>query len=358
MIYSKGIFVSNSEQFERMRLIELKNGRARGAQVIELENSNALRIEVVADRALDIVGASWLGKNLAWLSPTGIVSSQNLNMTEIPWLNNWSGGLITTGGLDHALGPDTDETTFNYPLLKSRDFPIHGRISYQPAEDFQFFKLNNQEDPLFVVKGQVKQVTVFGEYLTLERAILLGRNNNLISIFDEVTNKGSENTDHMFLYHCNFGWPLIQPGVAINRVLGGGKVEELSKIKAPEPNSPETVLVEQLNTNEEFTHVNIVNEIIDIEMHHVFSNKNFNFHLQWLVSRPDFMVYGSEASTNDLSGRKAAREKSLLKNLKHGEKFEYDTHFFVDTVGQTSPTEIKGLIQTRTKVWERIKEQS
>lgn len=358
MINARDKFVSNPEQFERMRLIELKNGRARGAHVIELENSDALRIEVVADRALDIVGASWLGRNLAWLSPTGIVSSQNLNMTEIPWLNNWSGGLVTTGGLDHALGPDTDETSFNYPLLKSRDFPIHGRISYQPAEDFQFFKLDNKEDPLFVVKGQVRQVTVFGEYLILERAILLGRNNNLISIFDEVSNKGSENTDHMFLYHCNFGWPLIQPGVVINRVLGNGEVEELSRIKKPKLNSPEIVLVEQIKTNEEFTHINIVNELVDIEMHHIFPNKNLNFHLQWSVSRPDFMVYGSEASTNDLSGRKAARERFLLKNLKQGEKVEYDTHFFVGAVGRTSPAVIKGLIQTRTNIWERIKEQS
>ena len=351
-------FISNSEQLERMRLIELKNGRARGAKIIELENSNALKIEIVVDRALDIVGASWLGKNLAWLSPVGVVSSQNLNMNEIPWLNNWAGGLVTTGGLDHALGPDTDETSFNYPLLKIRDFPIHGNISYQPAENFRFFKLETKEEPIFVVKGQVKQVTVFGEFLTLDRAILLGRDNNLVSIFDEVTNTGSENTDHMFLYHCNFGWPLIQPNVVINKVLAGGEIKELLKITTPESKSPEKVLVDKVNEKEAFTHINIVNSAIDMELHHIFSNKNLNFHLQWLVSRPDFMVYGSEASTNDLSGRKMAREKSLLKNLKQGEKVSYETHFYNDAVDKTSPSEIKDLIQTRTHVWGRIKEQS
>lgn len=351
-------YISNSAQFEKMRLIELQTGRSRGAQIIELENANSLRIEVVIDRALDIVAASLLGKNLVWLSPLGVVSNQNLNLTEIAWLNNWSGGLVTTGGLDHALGPDTDETSFNYPLLKSRQFPIHGRISYQPAENFQFFESKNDSDPLFVVRGQMNQVTVFGEYLTLDRTILFGRNNNLISIFDRVINKSSESTDHMFLYHCNFGWPLIQPGVQINRISADNKSEKLLEIKMPETNSPETVLVDPVDSNQDFTHIQIENKKIDIDLHHIFPNKNFNFHLQWLVSRPDFMVYGSEASTNDLSGRKAAREKSLLKNLKQNEQIDYQSHFYVDAAGRISPAEIKGLIRARTQVWERIKEQS
>ncbi len=351
-------FISNTEQFERMRLVELKNGRANGAQILELENANSLRIEVVVDRALDIVGASWQGKNLVWLSPTGIVSNQNLDTTEIPWLRNWAGGLITTGGLDHALGPDSDETSFNYSLLKNRDFPIHGRISYQPADRFQYFELNESKDSLFVVKGLIKQVTVFGEYLVLNRTIFFGRDNNLISIFDEVTNQSSEVTDHMFLYHCNFGWPLIQPGVTINKIHSDNTLEELSRISQPVSDTPEQVLVDPIKSDEEFTHISIQNTILDFEVHHIFKNQNLNYHLQWLVSRPDFMVFGSEASTNDLAGRKSARSRSELKRLKQAESVAYQTHFYIDRVGGSPPTQIKDLVRNRALVWDRIKEQS
>ena len=61
----------------------------------------------------------------------------------------------------------------------------------------------------------MKQSKVFGPSLELRRTISGKIGEPVIRIKDVVTNYGNTPTPHMVLYHCNFGWPLIDEGTDI-----------------------------------------------------------------------------------------------------------------------------------------------
>jgi len=65
------------------------------------------------------------------------------------------------------------------------------------------------------ITATVKQSRIFGPNLELRRTIssTIGKPN--IKIKDIVTNVGNATSPHMILYHCNYGWPLVDKGTDI-----------------------------------------------------------------------------------------------------------------------------------------------
>ena len=64
-------------------------------------------------------------------------------------------------------------------------------------------------------KYSIKQSTVFGPNLELKRTISSRLGESVIVIHDKVTNRGNTKSPHMILYHCNFGWPMVDEGTEI-----------------------------------------------------------------------------------------------------------------------------------------------
>ncbi|MHC4595425.1 MAG: DUF4432 family protein, partial [Planctomycetota bacterium] len=129
--------------------------------------------KVVIDRALDIVDAFYNQYSLAWLSHSGVTAPRPDANQGLEWLYSFAGGLLTTCGLTHVGGPEADE-------FGQRG--LHGRISNLPGE------LES------VVQPDLTEVK---------------------RIHDIVTNVGNTPVPHMILYHCNFGWPLVDEGTEI-----------------------------------------------------------------------------------------------------------------------------------------------
>src|SRR3546814_13453873 len=65
------------------------------------------------------------------------------------------------------------------------------------------------------ITGVMRETRPFGPCLELRRTIsgTLGR--AVIRVHDRVTNRGNTSVPHMLLYHCNFGWPLVDEGTDI-----------------------------------------------------------------------------------------------------------------------------------------------
>jgi hypothetical protein len=61
----------------------------------------------------------------------------------------------------------------------------------------------------------VKQSRVFGPNLELRRTISSTLGEPAVRIHDVVTNLGNTPAPHMILYHCNYGWPLVDEGTEI-----------------------------------------------------------------------------------------------------------------------------------------------
>ena len=65
------------------------------------------------------------------------------------------------------------------------------------------------------ITGIIKNTTLFGPAFELRRTISGKIGSASIVIHDEVLNRGNSPAPHMMLYHCNFGWPLVDEGTDI-----------------------------------------------------------------------------------------------------------------------------------------------
>jgi hypothetical protein len=65
------------------------------------------------------------------------------------------------------------------------------------------------------IAAAIKQSRVFGPNLELRRTISSTLGEPAIRVRDVVTNLGNTPAPHMILYHCNYGWPLVDEGTEI-----------------------------------------------------------------------------------------------------------------------------------------------
>jgi hypothetical protein len=136
-----------------------------------------------------------------------VVSPRPDSHRDLEWLNTFGGGLMTTCGLSHMGPPESDE----YGVRG-----LHGRASNLAATVESII----QPDPLqgkldMSITAVVKESRVFGPNLELRRTISSKLGEATIKVHDVVTNCGNTAADHMMLYHCNFGWPLVDEGADI-----------------------------------------------------------------------------------------------------------------------------------------------
>ena len=77
-----------------------------------------------------------------------------------------------------------------------------------------------QPDPLrgeygMSICGRTLQTTALGHHLEIRRTISATLGASKIMVRDSVTNLGNRRAPHMLLYHCNFGYPLVDDGTRI-----------------------------------------------------------------------------------------------------------------------------------------------
>jgi len=98
--------VINPHQVGGIETYICDNGAAKGSRVAWVNTGSGLRFKVAIDRGMDIVDAFYNDCSLSWLSHNG-QSAPRPDITEgVVWLNNFSGGLLTTCGLSHVGGPE------------------------------------------------------------------------------------------------------------------------------------------------------------------------------------------------------------------------------------------------------------
>ncbi|MEJ1237526.1 aldose 1-epimerase family protein [Chryseolinea sp. T2] len=200
--------ISNVAQLGGIETAVIDNGPGRGTRIAWINTGTGLRYKVVIDRAMDIAEAFYNEHSLAWLSHVGITSPQPFSSHGMDWIRTFGGGLLTTCGLSHVGGPETDEFG---------ERGLHGGVSNLPAE----LESIKQPDPLrgdlsMSITAKIKQTQVFGPSLELKRTISGTLGQPLIRIHDEVYNSGNTAQPHMLLYHFNFGWPLVDEGTTLH----------------------------------------------------------------------------------------------------------------------------------------------
>jgi len=324
--------ISNPAQLGGIETSLIENGPARGTRIAWINTGTGLRYKVVIDRAMDIADAFHNEHSLAWLSNTGIRPPEPFSNNGLEWLRTFGGGLLVTCGLTHVGGPEKDEYG---------ERGLHGQISNIAAELISV----KQPDPVagdmeFSMSGIVKQTSIFGPSLELRRTISGILGHAIIKIHDEVINMGNTTVPHMLLYHCNFGWPLIDEGTDIIwdgkwESPGGDKDEKIFRegnnfhkcpapLKAHNGNGEEVAFIDINSDDDGVCTCGLHNERLGLAVVMRFNKAQLPWLTNWQHWGEGEYVTGLEPGTNPPIGQAKARKDKTLIYLAPGDKKIYD----------------------------------
>ena len=240
------------QQAAYTRPIEYQEGRAHGLKAIEVKNG-PLRFVSMADRALDVCQFEYRGENLTFLSKPGLNGRNQFDTNGLEAQRSIMGGLFFTCGFENICAPYVTPEGGKYP---AGSFPMHGRIRTTPAEHVSSDAHWTAEgDYVLEVSGEMREAELFGENLVMRRKITSVYGQPSITVEDEVTNESFRDEPLMWMYHCNFGWPLLAEGAEV--VIPSRKATPRdettaadttpwNEIQAPEANRPESVSLHEL----------------------------------------------------------------------------------------------------------------
>lgn len=308
----KNVYIGHPSQESGVFEMKMERGKADGMRILDVRNGKGLELMISPDRCADLPYLYFKGINLAYIAPCGLVSPQYYDNKDTGFLKSFTAGFFTTCGLTNfgVNGNDGDE-----------ELPMHGTIANVPAESVSY----KIEDDFITVSASVRDASLFGRQLLLEREYRVSRLKNSFSVTDHVTNLSSKETPYMILYHCNMGYPLLSeesvlsiPSIKVEprneRALDG--ISDWSKVASPTPDFEEQCY---FHTMPENPVVSIYNPNIKTELKMTYNREELDCFTQWKMLGENEYVMGLEPGNAYPDGRVAMREQGILKYLKQYE---------------------------------------
>lgn len=324
--------VSNYAQIGGIETSVLDNGLGKGTRIAWVNTGAGLRYKVVIDRGLDIADAFCNQHSLVWLSHAGVTAPRPDASLGLEWLYSFAGGLLTTCGLTHVGGPETDEFG---------ERGLHGRISNLPARIESIVQPDLAAGKLYMsITAVVKQSRVFGPNLELRRTISSSLGESTIRVRDVVTNLGNTPAPHMILYHCNFGWPLVDEGTDIlckgewasrgmdmdNAVFNSKRnFRKCSEpIESHKGGGEGCAFIDVTADNKGICTVGLYNGKLGLALMMKYEKKQLPWLSNWQHWGPGEYVTALEPGTNPPIGQAKAREQKKLIHIDPGKSRAYD----------------------------------
>jgi galactose mutarotase-like enzyme len=321
-----------------VRQVVLDNGVERGVRAVQLRTSAGLEVEVLVDRAMDLGAARLRGVPVGWRSGNGFRHPglhENNDEGGLSWLRALD-GMLVSGGLDHTLfGGDVDATAYNYPPKQIVTHGLHGRLTAIPGRLLEAGEVWDGDRCVLRVRGEVVQATSFGEHLRLTRTIEVDFDGVEIRLHDVVDNLGFDPTPHMFLYHLNFGWPVVDEGTELVAAIAQTPwcTDSVSEqgvsyrtMPAPQPRFVEQVHEHALVVDGAGRHrVALVRADEQLGVEVSWDAATMPHFFEWQNLRSGQYAVGLEPSTHAVAGDAAAREDGSMTWLEHGESRTYAT---------------------------------
>jgi hypothetical protein len=287
--------VGRLEQVAGVRLVTLGDGVERGVRALEFRTGTGYAFDVLVDRSLDVGRCEFQGRSLAWLSPTGVVGPWYAEPMGLGWFRSWGGGMLVTCGLDHTLLGGVDDASHFHQLVRpTEEYGLHGRIGFMPARLTGYGERWDGDECVLWAEGVVRQAAVYGEAMELHRRIEARAGESRFTVHDEIVNVGFDPATHMYLYHVNVGWPVVDEG---------------SDYLIPAPAG---------------VPVAVVNRRLGLGAYQVYRRDQFPFHTRWRMLGEGIYGVAMEPTTNRDMGRFDARERGELTYLAPGEARKYD----------------------------------
>ncbi len=324
--------VGDIRQLAGVRTVRREGGTEGGLRVFEVYTGSGLEFDVLADRGLDISSARYCGRSLAWQSSTGDVHPAYFNSEAengLGWLRSFQGGLLTTCGMSYAGAAGRDGDRF---------LGLHGRVSNLPASGAVGEGTWVGNDYIITVRGKVRETTVFGENLELTRTITTRLGSRTIQLHDAVENLAHKPAEHMFLYHINIGYPVVDKTAELcvpsietepRDAEAANGLETWHRLHSPEPGYNEKCYFHRFGKDQKTVTTAVINPNHTINgstglgVYCRFSTDEFPRFIQWKMLDEGTYVLGMEPANCLVLGRAREREAGTLAVLAPGETRHY-----------------------------------
>jgi hypothetical protein len=320
------------EQVAGVRLITLGDGAERGVRVLEFRTGTGYEFDVIVDRAMDVGRCEFRGRPLAWLAAPGIVGPWYAEPMGLGWFRAWGGGMLVTCGLDHILlGGVDDASQFHQDVRPTEEYGLHGRMGFAPARLTGYGERWEGDECYLWAEGTVRQAAVFGETLELRRRIEAKVGESRFTVDDEVVNAGFDPATHMYLYHVNVGWPVVDDGAEYLIPADDGipvaeyPTRAYRRLTGPTAGAREECYEHDVAAEpDETVPVAVINRERALGVYQVYHRDQFPFHTMWRMLGQGAYAVAMEPTTNRDAGRFDARERGELAFLAPGEERHYD----------------------------------
>lgn len=295
------------------------DGPARGMRAIQVMTGSGFDFTILPDRGMDIAQATYKGIPIAYITKGGI---KNLALcgaeNHQEFARYFMAGLVTTCGLDNVGG----ECEIN-----GRHFPQHGRNTLTPAENICINKFWEKGSYWIEISGTMRQAALFGENLSIVRKIKVQMGKCEVWLQDEILNESAVNYDYMLMYHCNFGFPLVdQSAKVISNHKEQHYFDEISKkagrhnevLDAPHKTFEQNVFTLHKPATS-IVKAAVINPDLGLGAFVECDEKQLACFTQWIQLAEQDYVLGLEPGKNHPIGREAAIKNKTCVVIKPGE---------------------------------------
>lgn len=330
--------VGSVSQIGGLRKVVLQDGVEKGVEAVEFKTGSGLEFDVLLDRGMDISSARFRGANLAWRSPVGDAHPSRFEETGLGWLRIFPGGMVTTCGLTYmgAPGPDGDQ-----------DLGLHGRYTSLPASNVCQWEGWEGEDYILRLSGEMREAVLFGDNQVLRRVIESKLGSSTFTLRDSVTNEGCRPTPHMILYHCNFGYPLLDEKTVLETphtrieprdAEAADGLEDACRFGGPVSGYKEKVYFHHLEHDSDgYISAYLKNPVLlgGISLELRYRPDQLPHFTQWKMIGQQEYVVGLEPGNARVLGRANERKAGRLITLEPGETRSYQLEFTIHALNET-----------------------
>jgi hypothetical protein len=307
----------------------LNDGNAKWVNGVDFRTGSGFNFTVLPDRGMDIPYAEYKGQPLCWRSSTGELHPSYYEPEGLSWLRGFYGGLLATCGMTYAGVPCVDE---------GKELGLHGRASYTPAKNIWVDGEWQGDDYVIWVQGKVRETSMFGENVVLTRKIWTKLGESKLYMSDIIENLAFEPVPHMYLYHINIGFPIVDEDSILLSASADTTprdaeavvdAENYYKFQAPTPGYKEKVYYHEMKTDENgYAYSALVNKKFNngqgFGCYIKYLKSQFPRFVEWKMNGEGTYAVGMEPANCLVEGRKKERIRGTLLFLEPGQKCEYN----------------------------------
>ena len=206
--------VGHISQVGGVQLLAFEDGPARGVRILEFRTGSGLTFKVAIERGMDVGYAEYQGESLAWIPPTQLAGPWYFEgQDKFGWLRSALGGFNNTCGMLHIGNPEeADVSHYNFPARPTDRYGVHDRVALTPGKLLSYGERWQGDECLLEAVGEVTQAQTYGENLRLTRRYSCQLGEKRFFMQDMIENAGFLRTTHMYLYHINAGFPIVDDG--------------------------------------------------------------------------------------------------------------------------------------------------